>query len=178
MTLVTRARELATRKHAHLHRPNKAQQPIVVHLAEVAALAKQAGGTDAQIAAAWLHDIVEDTETTLEDIRAEFGDEVAALVDGLTDPADFEPMPLFERKALQAERLKGKPVSVWLVKLCDQISNVRSVVLDPPVSWDAAKSLAYVDGAKVIAEVCKGQSPLLDEMFAEAYREACKKYRN
>lgn len=177
MTIAEKARDFVTVKHSHLFRPNKAKQPIIEHLAEVAGLVEMAGGTDVQIAAAWLHDTVEDTKTTLDMIRQEFGVEIARLVDGLTDPPEFAAMPLAQRKPLQAERLAKKSDEIKLIKLCDQISNVRSVLHDPPSEWDAAKSLAYVTGAQKLAEICAGLSPMLDGLFDEVFDEACRKYK-
>jgi len=175
--MIERAKLFAQERHANLFRPNKARQPVIEHLAEVAALAEAAGASQEAIAAAWLHDILEDTPTTAQEIHDLFGAAIAALVDGLTDPQSFAALPLAERKKQQTERLKQKDQQVLLVKLCDQISNVRSVLLDPPlVDWDNQKSLAYVEGAKRIADVCQGQSAFLDQQFAAVFVLAVEKY--
>ncbi len=128
MDLIEQARNYASIKHSHLFRPNKAKQPVIEHLEEVASLAKAAGCSKEAIDAAWLHDTVEDTDTTIEEIRSLFGSMVADIVDGLTDPSEFASLSLEQRKKLQAERLKTKSADIKLVKLCDQISNVRSVL--------------------------------------------------
>ncbi len=162
MTIIEKARELAKARHAHLFRPNKAKQPVIEHLAEVAQLVQDAGGSPDCIAAAWLHDSVEDTDTTLEEIRQVFGGHIADLVDGLTDPPEFADMPLQQRKQLQAERLKDKSHEVKLIKLCDQISNIRSVQTDPPLDWTEEKCQTYIAGAKAIAIICAGLNQDLD----------------
>src|ERR1035437_3050677 len=95
----------------------------VVHLQEVADLVWASGGSDTEIAAAWLHDSVEDTGTTLLDIKREFGEEVELIVEGLTDLDEFEDLPLAERKKKQAERVKFESDSVKRVKIADQTSN-------------------------------------------------------
>jgi (p)ppGpp synthase/HD superfamily hydrolase len=175
--IILQAKEFAELRHANQFRPNKAKQPKTEHLAEVAVLVEKAGGSQSAVAAAWLHDVVEDTPTTLDEIKSLFGKEVSVLVDGLTDPKPFAALPLAERKKLQTERLKQKDEQVLLVKICDQISNVRSVLNDPPlVDWDNQKSCEYVEGAKLIAGVCKGQSQFLDRQFDEVYTQAVKKY--
>jgi (p)ppGpp synthase/HD superfamily hydrolase len=176
ITLSHQAERFARERHKGLTRPNKAQQPCVEHLREVAELAQAAGCSEEAIAAAWLHDSVEDTATTREEIRDLFGEAVYVLVDGLTDPDGFAELPLLERKTKQAERLATKTGELLLVKLSDQISNTRSVLLDPPCDWSAQKALDYVDGARAIALVCRGASPRLDALFDEAYAAAAQKY--
>ena len=176
-SIILQAKEFACKRHAHQFRPNKAKQPKTEHLEEVALLTQKAGGSQKAIAAAWLHDVVEDTETTLDEIDALFGDEIASIVDGLTDPEPFAAMPLPKRKRMQTERLKEKSNDVRLVKICDQISNVRSVLEDPPIeNWDKAASLAYIEGAKQVVGVCKGLSAFLDQQFEALYQQAYDKY--
>lgn len=177
MSFITKqAEDFAREKHAHLFRPNRARQPIVEHLAEVAYLVENAGGSDNGIAAAWLHDVVEDTETTIQDIEVLFGKDISLLVDGLTDPPHFSGLPLSQRKPMQAERLLAKSSEIKLVKLCDQISNVSIVYVDPPIDWAEEKSLSYVTGAKLIADVCLGICEELDKKFLKIYEQAVDKY--
>jgi len=171
-TLVERARVFALKAHEGIVRPNKAQEPYSTHIKEVAELVEQSGGSQDEIAAAWLHDTIEDTKTTLDDIQREFGETVATIVDGLTDKPDLQGMPTFARKQLQAERVRTKNDSVKQVKIADQTSNVRSVAIDPPVTWDKQKCLDYVNGALVIVEECKTVSPFLYSEFVKAHKEA------
>ena len=175
--LVEKTANFAQKWHQGQRRPNQSQQPKIDHMAEVARLVTEAGGTDVEIAAAWLHDVVEDTAVTLSDLRQTFAEDVTIIVDGLTDPPDFAQMPLAQRKAAQVERLKSKTASVKLVKLADQTSNVKSVLQDPPLDWDAQKSLTYIEGAKQIADVCTGLSTYLDELFHRLYQAGINKYQ-
>lgn len=170
--LIERARAFAQERHAHLHRPNKARQPATEHLRQVATAAQRAGATPEAVAAAWLHDVREDTPTTHEEILTLFGPEVAELVDALTDPPDFAPLPLAQRKRLQTQRISQKPPIARLVKLCDQLSNVASIAIDPPSDWDKAMIRTYADGAAQIAAECAGLSPLIDRAFRRAYAAA------
>lgn len=176
MSVVEKAKELALKKHKPFFRPNRARQPTTEHLEEVAVLVFKADGTDDMIASAWLHDIVEDTDITLKDIYDLFGSSIAEMVDALTDPEDFVLYPTAERKEKQADRLKQKSREVKIIKLSDQISNVRSVWQDPPLDWDNKKSLSYIEGAKQIASVCKGLSSLLDDEFNAIYKVAVERY--
>lgn len=176
MDVIEKAKELALLMHKPLLRPNKAQQPTTEHLEEVALLVSKAGGTDEMIASAWLHDIVEDTEITLKDINDFFGATIADMVDGLTDPEGLEKYPTAERKKMQADRLVQKSREIRIIKLSDQISNVRSVWYDPPLDWDSKKSLTYIEGAKKIALICEGLSTFLDEEFNKVYDAAKQRY--
>src|SRR5580700_10404134 len=114
--LVSKAREFSIKAHNGLFRKNKAHDPYSVHLEEVAILVEQSGGSPEEIAAAWLHDAVEDTDVTLEEIRKQFGDAVADIVDGLTDPLEYKGMPTLERKTLQSKRIHTKSDSIKRVK--------------------------------------------------------------
>lgn len=174
MENIEKARKLAIERHAGQFRPNNTRESKIIHIAEVARLVKESGGGEVEEVSAWLHDIVEDTNTTIEEVRKLFGDEVAELVDGLSDPPEFAAMPLASRKTQQAERLAFKSNKVKYVKLCDQISNVHSVLNDPPLDWDNRKCLAYIEGAKKIAEICSGLSDHLDTLFEKYYLERVK----
>lgn len=143
-------------------------------MAEVARLTELAGGDESQIAAAWLHDTVEDTDTTLVDIYREFGAEVSRLVNGLTDPPEFEGQPLLQRKAQQAERVLEKDERIQLVKMADQIANVGTLGEDPPMRWDHRKCIEYAVGAMRIVDVCRNASEILYKEFRKVYKEALK----
>lgn len=174
--LINKARELATEKHAHLHLYNAAKTPAIHHIAEVASLVEEHGGDENMIVAAWLHDIVEDTNVQIDDIEKWFGKDIGEIVLGLTDPKEFSNMPLRDRKCAQTMRLKGHPNSVKLIKICDQLSNVRRVVNDPPIDWENSKKWDYVWGAKQVVDICKGISHELDKKFEDAFEKAKEKY--
>ncbi len=176
MSLVERAKLFGINAHKGLFRKNAAREPYSTHIAEVAALVEQSGGSSEEIAAAWLHDVVEDTPFTLKQIFAEFGNTVAEIVDGLTDPAEFTGIATLERKTLQAQRVAKKSDSVKRVKIADQISNTQSVAHDPPVEWQAPKCILYTEGARRIVEQCKGVSSFLEEKFAVAHAASVKRW--
>ena len=171
--LTERARIFATRVHIGQVRANRAKDPFITHPKEVAQLVEESGGTNEEIAAAFLHDVVEDTSTTLEDIVQHFGEEVGDMVDGLTDPVEFDGLQIAIRKAKQALRVCRKSDSVKRVKLADQISNVRSFTGDE-LTWSKQQCLDYIDGAMLIAIECQGVSEYLDTQFIKAYKIAIK----
>ncbi len=103
-TLVEKAKRFAKEAHKNHTEKDELKTPYFFHLQRVARLVQLSGGTDEEIAAAWLHDTVEDTSVTLEDIKRGFGENVAEIVDGLTDLPGWENLPITERKTIQAER--------------------------------------------------------------------------
>ena len=147
--LVQRAQAFAMDAHAGQTRKGAAREPYAVHLAEVATLTRAFGGDDAAVAAAWLHDCIEDCAVVDAEVRAAFGDTVADLVGELTDPPRT---PRARRRQLQVEKAAGKSAQARLIKVADKTSNLRSVAMSPPREWDSARKLAYVRwGVAVVA---------------------------
>jgi (p)ppGpp synthase/HD superfamily hydrolase len=133
MTIIIRARVFATAAHAAVGQVRKYTfEPYIVHPAEVASIVMSHGGTDAMVAAAWLHDVVEDTGVTIETIRAEFGTEVAELVGWLTDVSKPEDGNRARRKAMDREHTAAAPSEAQTIKLADLISNSRSIMQHDP----------------------------------------------
>ncbi|MGP3970115.1 HD domain-containing protein [Streptomyces sp. 6N223] len=123
--------EFAVRWHADQRRP--AGEPYVEHLLEVVCvLAEAVGTTDVDVLrAAVLHDVVEDTECSLEDVRERFGDRVAVLVDWVTKPAPSEGQTREEARAAYLRRLRTAPTDAVLLKLADRLSNVQRLDTHP-----------------------------------------------
>lgn len=172
LSIVERARDLARTKHAAGHLFDESRSPMFDHISEVATLVEEQGGTDEMIAASWLHDVVEDTDVTLEQVGEWFGSAVRELVDGLTDPDEFASMPLELRKRAQAERIRHLSDDVKHIKLCDQLSNARSVLEKPPIDWAEDKQWTYIEGARAITLECRGLWPALDQRFDTVYDAA------
>jgi guanosine-3',5'-bis(diphosphate) 3'-pyrophosphohydrolase len=110
-------------------------EPYTKHLAEVAKLVAESGGDEAQVAAAWLHDVVEDTPIPLSHLRAVFGADVAELVQELTDKFtkhNYPGLDRRQRKAKELERLSKISHRAKTIKYADFVSNLESVsVLGP-----------------------------------------------
>lgn len=151
--IIEKARAFAQHAHQGQLRKGRAREPYVTHLAEVAALTRELGGSEAAVAAAWLHDTVEDCNVSPEEILAEFGAEVARIVAALTDDKS---LPKAERKRLQIVTAAGKAPDAALVKLCDKISNVGSLSTSPPLDWDLARRLDYVAWAEAVVAALPG----------------------
>lgn len=146
-TLITRARAFAAQAHEGQFRKGAAQEPYITHLEEVANLVASFGGAEEVVAAAWLHDTVEDCGVSLATVEARFGPAVAAMVAEVTDDKS---LPKAERKAAQVRNAPGKSPGAALIKICDKISNVRAVANSPALHWDKARQYAYLDWAETV----------------------------
>ncbi|MEO1091328.1 MAG: HD domain-containing protein [Pseudomonadota bacterium] len=165
------ALSFAAHAHANQRRKGASQEPYVNHLIEVAGLVGEAtGGADVElVAAALLHDSVEDTPVTLEDLDEHFGPRVAAIVAGASDDMT---LPKAERQRRRIERAAGKPDDVKLVKIADVVSNVRAMVNAPPAGWPLAWKLDYLDGARALGAAMVGADERLDRLCAREIEAA------
>ena len=129
LDLIERAERFARVCHAGQCRKGAAKEPYTIHLEEVSSLVEAWGGSEEAIAAAWLHDTIEDCPpTSYEDLVAEFGDQVAGFVAELTDDKS---LPKPKRKELQIENATKKTPEAALVKLADKTSNVGAIANSP-----------------------------------------------
>jgi guanosine-3',5'-bis(diphosphate) 3'-pyrophosphohydrolase len=160
-----RALEFAAVKHRDQKRKNEDASPYIVHPIEVAHVLAAIGGvTDAAtLAAAVLHDTVEDTETSPEELEREFGSEVRALVAEVTDDKSLAKEV---RKELQIRHAAGLSPRAALIKLADKICNVRDIAHDPPRGWSAERRLEYLAWAEQVVAEVPGEMPELRARFA------------
>jgi len=157
--LVERARMFATAAHAAVGQLRKYTfEPYIVHPEEVASMVMAHGGTDAMVAAAWLHDTVEDTGVSIELIRKEFGSEVSDLVGWLTDVSRPEQGNRAVRKAIDRAHTAAAPAEAQTVKLADLIANTRSIV-----AHDEAFAKVYLAEKRQLLEVMTKGDPRLRE---------------
>jgi guanosine-3',5'-bis(diphosphate) 3'-pyrophosphohydrolase len=165
--LVSEAAEFAARRHTGMARKGRGNEPYVNHLAEVAnLLATVTGGRDADlIAVGWLHDTIEDTATTQEELAEKFNERVANLVAEVTD--DMR-LPKSARRQLQIVDSPGKSASAKLLKIADKISNIRARIHSDPSSEERADLIDYVDWAEQVVAGCRGGNAALDRMFDDA----------
>lgn len=129
--LVERAVAFAEQAHEQQRR-KYTHDRYVVHLGAVAELVRSVGGEPQTIAAAWLHDVVEDTQVTQGEIEAEFGPDVSRLVEELTDVSTLQDGNRAARKAVDCERLARASAEAQTVKLADLIDNARSITAHDP----------------------------------------------
>ena len=131
--LVARARRYATSAHQRIsHQRKYTKQPYEVHLKSVAALVASVTDDAEAVAAAWLHDTVEDTPATIEDIREEFGEGIASLVAELTDVSRPSDGNRAARKAIDRVHLGAASPRAKTVKLADLVDNCRDICRHDP----------------------------------------------
>ena len=163
-----KAMAFAAHKHRDQRRKDVDASPYINHpiaLADV--LANEAGVDDVEvIAGALLHDTIEDTETTAEELREIFGEEICRIV---LDVTDDKRLGKAERKRRQVEHAAHACHKARLVKLADKICNLRDISRTPPVDWSTERKQEYFDWAKEVVDRIRGTHATLERLFDEAY---------
>ena len=168
LDLVIRAAAFAAHKHRDQRRKDVAATPYINHPLELARILSIEGGvTDAvTIAAALLHDTIEDTETTAAELDAQFGSEIRAIVEEVTDDTTLSKA---DRKRIQVEHAAHVSHKAKLVKLADKIANLRDIAASPPDGWSLARCQEYFDWGKQVVDQLRGAHPGLESVFDRAY---------
>jgi guanosine-3',5'-bis(diphosphate) 3'-pyrophosphohydrolase len=151
LALLLEALAFAAHKHRDQRRKDPEASPYINHpiaLADV--LVNEAGVTDVEVlAAALLHDTVEDTATTADEVAREFGPRVGRIVAEVTDD---KRLPKAERKRAQIEHASSLSPEAKLVKLADKICNLRDVAERAPAGWSLERRREYFDWAKRVVD--------------------------
>lgn len=168
MNLLIRAAIFAANKHRDQRRKDAAASPYINHpLALADVLANEGGVDDVEVlCAALLHDTIEDTQTTPDELRREFGDRVANIVLEVTDDKS---LPKAERKRLQIVHAGHASFEARLVKLADKICNLRDILASPPANWPLDRKQQYFDWARQVVDQVRGTHPVLETAFDREY---------
>jgi guanosine-3',5'-bis(diphosphate) 3'-pyrophosphohydrolase len=171
LRLVSEAAELAARRHNGMARKGRGNEPYINHLAEVANLLSAAtDGADAElVAAGWLHDTIEDTETTREELAQKFSERVALLVVECTDDMSLAKA---ERRRLQVVNAPHKSPGAKLIKIADKISNIGARILPNPNADERADLVDYTNWAEQVVVGCRGGNAWLDQTFDKTVKLA------
>lgn len=154
----------AADKHRTQRRKDADASPYINHpIALANVLANEGGVTDVVVlSAAVLHDTIEDTNTTAEELTAIFGAKITATVLDVTDDKSLDK---HVRKQRQIEHAPHISKEAKLVKLADKICNLRDILASPPADWSPERKQGYFDwAAKVVADV-RGVHPELEAVF-------------
>lgn len=166
LPLVLRALVFAAERHHGQARKDVAKTPYIYHPVALATVLWEAGVRDAEvIAASILHDTIEDTPTTRDDLE-QFGEEVAEIVALVTDDKRQNKV---DRKSLQAEHAAHLPPRAKLVKLADKICNLRDIAATPPHNWSVERKREYFDWARLVVDRIRGTNAKLESAFDAAY---------
>ena len=127
-------------------------------------MAAEIGLGTTSIICALLHDTVEDTKTTADELASQFGDEVMGLVLEVTDDKSLDKA---ERKRLQIEHTRHLSAKAKMIKMADKISNVTDIVNVPPEDWGDARRLEYFSWAEKVVAGCRDANQRLAGRFDE-----------
>jgi (p)ppGpp synthase/HD superfamily hydrolase len=168
---ILQAASFAAEKHAAQRRKGAAAEPYVNHLLEVAHLISTAlSEPDTNLViAALLHDVIEDSGVTRDEVAERFGADVAELVVEVTDD---KALPKAERKRLQIVNAPKKSVRAQVIKLADKISNVRAILSSPPADWSVQRKREYFEWAKQVVDGLTAPNQKLKAEFERLYGQA------
>jgi len=177
LTTLIQAINFAAKKHSAQKRKGADEQPYINHPLEVINLLASAGNIEDYdvLIAAVLHDTIEDTETTEEEITRLFGANVCGMVLEVTDDKS---LPKAERKQLQIEHAPHLSDGAKRIKLADKISNIRDVTENPPDGWSKERRLEYVEWGENVIDGLRGVNLNLEKRFDETVAEAREKFQS
>lgn len=166
-----RALTFAAKRHRDQRRKDSDASPYINHPIAVAEVLAGAGQVtdEALLLAAVLHDTVEDTETSFEELEELFGPDVTGLVREVTDEKQ---LPKDVRKRLQIEHAAGTSPRGKLLKIADKACNLRDLGSSPPSNWSHERSVEYVEWAEAVVSRCRGANAGMDQAYDEAAAEA------
>lgn len=169
MNRLLSALAFAAQKHRDQRRKDLVASPYINHPIALANVLSNETGIDDErvLIAAILHDTIEDTETTAQELIREFGQEIADIV---LEVSDDKTLSAAERKRLQVEHAGSISRRAKLVKLADKICNLRDIASSPPADWSLERKRAYFDWAKAVVDGLRGAHPALEHVFDEAYK--------
>ena len=168
-TLLT-ALQFASAKHRNQRRKDADASPYINHPIAVAHLLATTGEVSdiATLTAAVLHDTIEDTKTTPEELEAEFGAEVRHLVEEVTDDKE---LGKHVRKQLQIEHAPGLSPSAKMIKLADLSCNLADIKDNPPATWSRERRSEYLDWTEQVIAGCRGVNSKLQQHYDQVLSE-------
>ncbi len=170
LQLLTRALAFAAHKHKDQRRKDINASPYINHpIALMNVLVHEGGIADTDtLCAALLHDTIEDTETTFEELAESFGDEIADIVMEVTDD---KTQPRAVRKQAQIDHAPHLTTKARAVKLADKICNLGDISRSPPPDWSLERRQEYFDWANRVIDELRGDWPELETLFDQMYAE-------
>ncbi len=166
LTLFLKALNFSAAKHRHQRRKDSAASPYINHPIEVTNILWTIGEVSDMITvvAAILHDTIEDTDTSPEEISAQFGNEVMNLV---LEVSDDKSLPKQERKKNQIAHSPHLSRRAQEIKLADKISNVHDIAYAPPGHWPMERRAEYLRWAEAVIDGLRGANDKLEKYFDE-----------
>jgi guanosine-3',5'-bis(diphosphate) 3'-pyrophosphohydrolase len=168
---VLEALEFAAARHRDQRRKGADASPYVNHLIRVTRLLADAGGGEdgVLLCAAALHDTIEDTDTTAEELERRFGVEIRTVVEEVTDD---KRMPKAARKRHQIERAPHLSRRARQLKIADKISNVEDIAAAPPRGWSVERRREYLEWGAAVVAGCRGSNAELEARWERTLADA------
>ncbi|MCX6080113.1 MAG: HD domain-containing protein [Chloroflexi bacterium] len=153
-------------KHRDQRRKNAIHSPYINHPIEVTQWLWDVGGIrdSTTLISAVLHDTLEDTQTTKEEITLNFGDMVLAVVLEVTDDKS---LPKLVRKKLQIEHAPNMSFHAKLIKLADKSCNLSDLILSPPSLWNLERKKNYLRWTEEVVAGLRGTNAALENKYDE-----------
>ena len=169
------AASFAAQKHKEQTRKGSDAQPYINHPLEVANILANIGDVEDVdiLTAAILHDTIEDTETTADELAKLFGERVTGFVLEVTDDKSLKDTV---RKQLQIEHAPHLTKEAKQIKLADKISNIREVSENPPADWDRDRRRKYVEWGVAVAAGLRGSNAKLEKYFDDVVSMALQSF--
>lgn len=169
-----KAMKFSAEKHRNQRRKDEQASPYINHPIEVANVLWTIGDVYdvTTIVAALLHDTIEDTNTTREEILNNFGEDVLTLV---LEVSDDKNLPKQERKAGQIAKAPSLSSMAKQLKLADKICNISDIANFPPHNWSWQRRVDYLEWANAVVSGLRGVNTKLEKYFDETLAEARKK---
>jgi (p)ppGpp synthase/HD superfamily hydrolase len=177
MKLVVKAADFAARGHSRQRRKGATEEPYINHPLEVAWILQDCveAVSEEAVAAAILHDTIEDCGASLEELTLAFNERIAKLVVELSDDKS---LPKDERKKRQIATAPSLSEEAKQIRIADKISNLTSLMTDPPKGWPFERILGYIVFAESVVQGCRGVSIALDARFDQTLGAVRQHYRN
>ncbi len=162
------ALRFAAERHAHQRRKGVEATPYINHPIAVAETLWRVGGVrdPALLIAALLHDLVEDTDTGLEELTQRFGAQVSALV---AEVSDDKSLPKQQRKQLQIEHASQRSDGAKQLKLADKLCNITDLAEAPPAGWSLQRQRDYLEWTAAVVAGLLGVNPALEQEYLRQY---------
>ena len=173
LSLLLKAIHFASRKHNNQRRKDQETSPYINHPISVAETLWRVGQVRDMITiiSGILHDTVEDTDATPDELQAEFNCEIRAVVE---EVSDNKVLTKDDRKRLQVENAHHKSRAARHIKLADKICNIQDIIASPPKDWSKGRKMEYVRWSQAVVNRIRGTNTALETYFDELCSEVAR----
>ncbi len=163
ISLLFKALAFSAEKHRTQKRKDIDKSPYINHPIALANILAQRWVIDENVlCAAILHDTIEDTKTTADELRKHFGEKITSIV---LEVSDDKSLDKDVRKQLQIDHAASLSKEAKLVKLADKIANITDIINSPPVNWSKERKQEYFAWAKAVVDNLRGAHQGLEKEF-------------